>query len=569
MKTQNNSSGFILTAVLMLVLIGSMIAGAFVISSRQTMTAVDRWRAYDECLLAAQTALEKVKANLFADFSEYHSSTYSWTNINWLVAQAESYSTTNVLLGDFLGVSNVYASAVVSASITKGNVVGTFDQQLIYITNRVTATWNGVTRAIEETVRYKLNKSSVFDHSYFINNFGWFSGVDLIMNGDSRSNYNIDLNASSLVMNGNSYASGTNVVRRTPSTWSWTTYRGNAYKRYFRPAYNVDYNAGNTASRFEPGFKTNNVRYNNVSQLDMPYIGNLNDFKYYAQHEGGTIKTGSTVIVDAVYDGVGPSGITNAPDQGCVVLVGTSNNPIRLDGPIVVDGDVIIKGYYTGQGTIYAGRNIHIIDDLIATNPPGWTHPDTAANFTNTTLPNNLNKDFMGLCAKGSIVLGDYRASGFQSSIAPYIKPPFTAPYPVTGTDANIGYVSYVSNGTNYFNGDYTATYGFKCGATATSDVPRKYFESSLSDAKLGTYSPQASITRIDAMIYNNHVTAGKFDSNSLLNGGIICRDEALILSGRLYINWDSRIALDVSFKPYLPMELGPAKTILWRELAL
>jgi len=52
-----------------------------------------------------------------------------------------------------------------------------------------------------------------------------------------------------------------------------------------------------------------------------------------------------------------------------------------------------------------------------------------------------------------------------------------------------------------------------------------------------------------------------------LINGGIICRDESLLPTGRLYLNWDPRIALDTAFKPYLPMGLKPAKTILWREL--
>ncbi len=570
-EADNNSKGFVLTAVMLLLLIVSLMAGALVVSSRQTLVTVERWQANDECLLAAQTALEKIKFNMYEDFKEYHQFTYSWTNINWLAANAYKYSTTGSL-SSVLGESNIYSSAYIRAAISSGAVIGTTDQQMIFITDTVTAEVNGRKRKIEETVRYTLNKSDVFDHAYFINNFGWFNGVNMVVNGDLRSNYNIDLNSSSLVINGNTYAGGINDVHYTPAKWTWAQYSADAKQKYFRPSYNVDSSKNNTESLFQYGYDANKViRSNYVSQLPMPYIGILDDYKYYAQEKGGTIRTGSTVIVNAIFDGVGPSGVSNAPDMGCLVLVGTLSNPIKLDGPVVVEGDVIIKGYFTGQGTIYAGRNIHVIDDVIATNPPVWKHPDTATNFNRTTLPSNVTKDFLGLCAKGAVVFGDYRSSTFVNGISGFVAPPFTKPYSVTASDAAIGYVSYTSGGTNYFDGDYSAGFGSKAGNTvATNGVPREYWESSLSDTKFGTYSPQASIGRLDAIVYNNHLAAGYFDANAMINGGIVSRDEALILSGAgtMYMNWDCRTSQDTTFNPSLPKELSPAKTILWREMA-
>ncbi len=569
-KMNPNRKGFALTAVMLLLLIVSLVAGAFVISSRQTLLTVNRWRANDECLLAAQTALEKIKFTLYEDFKAYHAKTYSWTNINWVTQNAYKYST-NGSLGSILGESNIYSGAFIQATITNGMVSGTnSDERWVLITNKVSATVNGQKRTIQETVRYTLNKSDIFDYSYFINNFGWFNGVNMVINGDIRSNFNIDMNSSSLVLNGDSTASGTNILHYTPQHWEWATYSTDTKHQYFRPGFYVD-GGSNAASKFLAGYDTTRAptRSNDVLALEMPYIGILDDYKYYAQEQNGTIRTGTTVIVSNVFNGVGPSGVSNAPDMGCLVLVGTLSNPIKLNGPVVVEGDVIIGGYFTGQGTIYAGRNIHIIKDVIATNPPVWLHPDTASVFTNTTLPKNLNRDFLGLCAKGAVVFGNYKDSSFLSSISTYIEPPFTKEYPVTASDESIGYVTSTRNGTNYFNGDYSVGFGTKAGNTvATNGVLRQYYESSLSDTTFAALSPLTTIARIDAIVYNNHLTAGRFSADSMINGGIISRDEALILSGKMYMNWDSRVSREDKFKPYLPKELSPGKTILWREMS-
>jgi hypothetical protein len=568
MKTERKNQGFIMTAVLMLLLIGALVAGALVVTARQTLRTVERWQAHDECLLAAQTALERVKYNLYEGFNDYNQDAFSWTNIQWLVNHASDYST-NGTLSAILGTTNyLYSAASISAIVTPGNVGGTYEEQVILITNIVSATWNGTTRKIQETVFYKHNRSSVFDYAYFINNFGWFDGVNVVINGNIRANGAMSLGAASFVLNGMSYARLLNNVSSPFTTDSYAAYAARPWSDFFRPSYNVDTNPANPASIWEYGYNPALVGISNrAAYLDMPYIGNLNDYKYYAEVKDGSVSTGSTVLINEVFSGTGPSGVSNAADKGCIVLIGTAANPLVIDGPVVVDRDVIIKGYYTGQGTIYAGRNIHIIGDLIATNPPQWRHPDSVTNFNNTTLSNNLQKAFIGLCAKGSIILGDYRASGFLSGVGKYLHPPFTAAYAVSSTDADIGYVTSTANGTNYFNGNYTNTYGSKCGAIPTNNVARKYYESSLSDTNFGLYSPTSRVRRIDAVMYNNHLTAGLLTS-AIINGGIICRDEALNPgAATFYMNWDSRIALDTEFKPYLPMTVSPAKTIRWLEL--
>lgn len=576
MKENKQNEGFVLTGALMLLLIGVMVAGSFLFVSRQSNPSVTRWARYDQALLAAQTAVEKVKDNLYNDFKGYHLWVRSWDDLGYVVTNAALVGARadGKTLADILGTGTnyPYSAAIIKTKVACGNVVtivsdSNSQTRLVFVTNTVSATVGGTTRTIEEVVRYTLQKSSVFNHAYFINNLGWFYNVDCVVNGDLRSNFDVEFDSGSLVLNGRSYAAGFHDISRRPSSWSWSAYSGDSKSKFFRPTYSVDQNS-NRKYIFEYGYDYKSVgMYDGCKKLLMPFIDRLEEYKALARTNNGTVRIGTNILINNVYTNTGPSGITNAPDMGCIVLIGaTTTNPIVIDGPVTVDRDLIIKGYYTGQGTIVAGRNIHIISNLTAIKPAQWKQPETSgADFTNSTLPTNLTNDFLGLCARGSIVLGDYLK--FTSTQLKYMSTNFTRDSVSAASDTDIGYVSYTENGTNYFDGNYTNYYGLKCGAVATNGVPRKYYESSLSDNTFSSNKPAAELSRIDALIYNNHLTTGELAANAMFNGGIICRDEALIANGRFYMNWDPRIALGSKFDPHLPPELGPAKTIQWREV--
>jgi hypothetical protein len=154
---------------------------------------------------------------------------------------------------------------------------------------------------------------------------------------------------------------------------------------------------------------------------------------------------------------------TNLQDRGCLHICGSLDDPFVINGEIVVEKDVYIEGFYTGQGSIYAGRNIYIIDDLIATNPPVWTYD---ASYTPTAFSNKmtqmLQKDFLGLFAEGSIIIhyganlnpwegGDGEFSENFKEQAVYF------PYRTLAT--NTYQVDYIS-GEPHFHGDFTQTDG-------------------------------------------------------------------------------------------------------------
>ena len=103
----------------------------------------------------------------------------------------------------------------------------------------------------------------------------------------------------------------------------------------------------------------------------------------------------------------------NGTYEGNLVLSGgTKENPIVLNKDVYVTGDVVIKGYVTGQGAIYAGRNMYMAGDVITVNPPYKPGEDKCASITDPDACARLsiadNRDAFRAAARGNIVIGDY-----------------------------------------------------------------------------------------------------------------------------------------------------------------
>lgn len=93
--------------------------------------------------------------------------------------------------------------------------------------------------------------------------------------------------------------------------------------------------------------------------------------------------------------------------DGNLILVGTPDNPIRIDGNVFITGDVVIKGVTTGRGAIYSGRNVYVAGDLGYKDGPREPGPDEDPD---DVARENLaaNKDELRLAARSNIVLGNY-----------------------------------------------------------------------------------------------------------------------------------------------------------------
>lgn len=417
-----------------------------------------------------------------------------------------------------------------------------------------TGTVGQVSETIKVEVIYGFGVSRVFDNTYFINNYGWFWGGAEKFQGDVRANGQFSVRGAQRV-NGDVYA--TEGVDTSQGSFFYDD-----LDRYYQTAstrarpgdppcpgggsYPGGYDA--FADMYDSsGYARdpNNPQIHGAEEeTPMPYLGDLSYYQQLAISQNGTIKQGSQTIVNNVY-------------SGTLTLVGTSQNPIKIDGPVVVTNDVILKGVVQGQGTIYAGRNVHIIGNLTYKNPPSWPKPDY--NASQTALA-NVNKDFLGLCSKGNVVMGDYTSSGW-SQVKDFLDPSFTNPYVVDQTDSSIGYVSYWQGGEPYFDGDYLAYDGGK----KSDNSNRRYYESSLSNSQFQNLNPTNSISQIDALVYTNHVIAGRV-SNMNFNGSVIARDEAIVFAGYVTMNFDYRVKengneyVDIE----LPITVLPPQRLSW-----
>ncbi|MBR1920476.1 MAG: hypothetical protein IJ829_00575 [Kiritimatiellae bacterium] len=383
---------------------------------------------------------------------------------------------------------------------------------------------------------------------------------------------------------------------------AYSTYRTSTYgtANAARPLYNDpnrdgEVNAGGyeaPATSPTTAMLKARVHANEELSIEMPYIGDLSSSSsayrewaaelHAADSNMSTIKQGGSTIASVYYDGAGPSGDTTLADKGALVLVGTAAKPIVVNGPVVVESDVIIKGYVTGQGTIYSGRNIHIVGNVQYVNPPTWSGKSTQNS-------QNAQKDMLGLMAKGNIVLGDCTDASWLNSIKTYLtSQPYVQQYKCDTTDANIGYpttfggsyaaVEQVATsdgnaaaqiarspspggvevvGSNYQFGKVRETtvtldtgyyvtdrWGRRTWVADTearqvNAYDRKYYETVCDDKEIT--SRIETITRVDAVLYNNHGIFGKTGKCSF-NGSLVCRNEGIQYAGNLYLNWDIRL---------------------------
>ena len=399
-----------------------------------------------------------------------------------------------------------------------------------------------VRKVVTRTVAYEMKVSPIFNYAYFVNNFGWLWGGGITVNGDVRSNGNFSFNGNPRI-NGDKYASvnpdlGTaGTISGNSRSWDITDYNNHVSDRA-RPTNPTDPANPNTTV-YAAGYDGASENFQHQEVLNMPYLGDLSAYKQLAAVNNGQITQGAAVIVDNVYDGNGPDGVSGTADDGCVVLVGTDANPITIDGPVVVEGDVIIRGTVTGQGTIYAGRNVHVIGDIVYDNPPQWPKPDSTPQATTAT---NSTRDFLGLACKGNVIIGDYTRNDWRSNCERYLKPPFTQGYETNASDVPLGYDSDGDPSNGYwFDGNYTVFDGGSKDDGSGGAENRRFYESSLSDDFMRSISaPSNQIRNIDGISYNNHAFSGKV-GDFTINGSIVSRDEAIIYSGNITMNYDPR----------------------------
>jgi hypothetical protein len=218
--------------------------------------------------------------------------------------------------------------------------------------------------------------------------------------------------------------------------------------------------------------------------------------------------------------------------------VGTSDHPIKIHGPVTVAQDAVIKGTVSGQGTIYTGRNVHIVGSIIYKHAPDFRGSNT------TTIDNENEKaDLLGLAARASVMMGN--PNSFDGFTLSYMSPPFTK----SRLDDN-------GNTIPAFNANDIDSTGFK---KYQSVVPA------------ATVNAMAEgVNQIDAVLYTNFVGGGDLGTSGggvNMNGTIISRDEAMIIySLPMKMNYDTRVKeRSLSQKPLVDIKL-PRSPVLMKS---
>ena len=667
------SRGFVLIVALSMALavalVVSAVAGYVSYAARQTRIFLAR----DRCRFAVQSVIEQAKVEVQAGFSAYVGS--SGTGVKIDPRQAEVYNWFDNVSADrrTIGISDSKHEAVtlhdpvgpvngctvhVAIGYAVDHGANTPVAEVPIVATGVYTYPDGleVRVTIQECICFATGQSQVFNYAYFVNNYGWMNGSTITINGDMRANADVSLTASTI--NGFIYAARNDEVEATgkitlksyPKIKDITSYRSIATSRgrpdvadtdvpgaYDAPATSCNialpvYDADGILRSGTVGASSGRPIANAQAQpIPMPFVSDLGDYVEFANERNGTLSypgytytdsAGKTRSVaggsfNAHYLGTGPSGNAELADNGALVLIGTQAHPIEIDGPVVVDNDVIIKGYVKGQGTIYCGRNIHIIGDVKYLNAPTWGHPD--AN-DEAVAEANMTKDLFGLIAKGNIVVGDCTSSTWMNSVQKYIdggSASVVERYACDESDADIGYPAvfqgsytaqeYVAghgvNGTGFFakvvpaTETYTTTeqqYNSRTrrwetvtvektrpllddngNAVFADQVGRRYYQTVCDDNIIASLKESGGIGQIDAVLYNNHGifgTPGKSGVRFNLNGSLVCRDEALIFSGSgINFNWDMRLMPRPGngAAERLGLPVGPQEpyTVSWQEV--
>lgn len=498
--------------------------------------------------------------------------------------------------------------------------------------NAVLDAWES-SKTVDVTARFELERSQVFDYTYFINNYGWMDGfgpTNLYVNGDMRSNANFNFLNGSPTVNGSIYAAlndklspravgllNTQPVKMDNPTYAAHTmpnppklggesdaayaariaYYQNMQNSRRRQAYTSGTHGATGSAAFEEnrdfvfqstgeiqadrvfgavaadstGVRSwtrtsvgqtavsNMLDTNPTKEIVMPDLNDLNTYIARSQayvdnnsHFGNGAtpnpNSGKGAYVE-VYNGA--TGTyqrldTNGVITGSAVLVGTEANPIRIHGPVTVTQDVVIKGFVEGQGTLYSGRNTHIVGSIRYKNGPDFR----GAN-PNAVDAQNASKDFLGLAARGSVVMGNPNTFGATYPLA-YMTP-VNPPAKTVGT-----YGRYDENG--IWIPPYNA---YEVDASG-----KMRYKSVISDTTMNAIAE--GVNQIDAVMYSNFVGGGNVGTGGggiTINGTIISRDEAIVTySLPMVMNYDNRIReRTVSNNPLIDLNL-PRSPVLLRS---
>jgi hypothetical protein len=465
-------------------------------------------------------------------------------------------------------------------------------------------------RSVQTNVRYSLAPSKVFDYGYFINNWGWFYGDTIYCKGNVRSNGQFDAAGYAPTATGQPLYDSVAYSGGTATLSGYQDDNGDGLQDGNDGGIWASWDIVGAQNLKGNGSKAAN-QHEYQDQVPMPNLTDLTPYETAAKGLNSTIKIGATTYSNAVYG-------DQAGEKQNLYLVGTSANPIQLNGPIVVRGDVVISGYVTGQGAIYAGGNVYVPNSLIYKNPPTTPRPaNNTQAATEAWLTANGGKDFLGLFARENIVVGDHTNSTWKSYVSSWMGSSLNQskedagedgiPSTKAGLDGILGTADDdVLEGDGVFTIQHYTDEDLAAGLIPagknvgdpipgtgedidgdgvfddTITLANVTLNKPLNSTNFGGNAPAVAVTyssiasvyanRLDAVFYTNHsfcwLVVGS--SDALINGALVSRNEDIIYgTPGMYTNYDCRLLGGTTGKcaPFLPRTLQTPEVLRWEQL--
>jgi len=433
--------------------------------------------------------------------------------------------------------------------------------------------------------------SDVFDYAYFLNNWAWWGweggNVGDVprprewVKGDMRSNGRFDF-----------WPVGNNSLPTRVAGNIWANFEidehfeREPYHSHLRGAAGScdDHAEGEIVYPWEEHHNMN-FQHPNAGRGNMP---NLQNPQYYRNLATGTVEAflPGHIVINGVFGDDEP--------QTDVVLIGSAEHPIRLNGPIYVERDVIIKGHVTGQGTIYAGRNVYIAGNITYTNPP-VDEEGRPSYYPQTTNPNgiptdaqiqawynrNVNADVLAIAAAESIIVGDYPDNKWSDG-DPYWWPAWYGLFDMGSEDVGADGIPDTNDigenngiferetedldGDGIFDQVHQNRYGenYNWRDVTTTGLPYQQSDWIDGTGHSHNYANRGGarhyhdlvdfggISRLDGIFYTQHFLAGTFvdmpapwkfsGAPFICNGSLISKDECIVYYPMFNLNYDWRI---------------------------
>ncbi len=636
-KSLNNNKGMAMIVVLPILLMITLLGIAAVMNSNTGIDISGSNKRGSQTFYVAEAGLERaINEYIWGNF--YDENVSPITNpFGWLDNLSDSAFYQDIDLGAE-GSYTVYVDEIENPGAQSPFI----DCRDVTIVAEGTAAGGNEKVTLQAKMRFGILPAEVFDYAYFINHFGWWSGFSsgrAVANGNVRANGHFDLLSGYFTGNGNPrydpvtgemidgggiYAGGYTFPT------SGSGYQGMASDAVNRHSYGGTDNAENDRAIIEMPNLNDPADLDGdgiVQELNPYYIGLANGDYGNPQGKVGIDSNGDGVLQSSevvVYGAFGD----NAGESGDLALVGTSTNPVIIEGTVAVTNNLAITGVVEGKGSFYVGRNTYVGSGVSYKNQltarPTYNYPTETPEAYQTRLEqwktDNADADMVAFMTVNNIVAGNHTSSSWQnyitssggwlrdyrnngqedvgvdgvfgdltSSSNPYQASQkesdgyFTVniadneghqqqvDLPIVGGEAQVpsGYHIVAGTGEDIDgDGQYGGTYSY--GDDIGFDVSLSNFYNL--PAGVSSYSDMSSssVTDMDGVFYTNHALAGWFQGGCEFNGSVVARNESMILtSGDVKLNHDERLSSNyqdlMDMNMYVPLTKAYS-TVSWED---